>query len=488
MNTPLRRLAAVVVLLFASLFASTTYVQYVSAPSLEGRPGNARTLYKTYSREREPIVLAGQQIAVSVKVDDSYAYLRTYPQGPLYAAVTGYYAPRYQATGMEAAVGSLLSGTSDQLFYRRIQDLLTGKPAQGATVELTVSAKAQKAAWDALGNQRGAVVALDPRTGNILAMVSKPSFDPNLLAVHNAAAADKAFAALNGDKTNRPLENRAIAGQLYAPGSTFKLVTAAAALESGQYQPQTQVDGPAVLDLPGTTVGLPNDFTGPCAPGGKISLIDALRISCNTAFGSVGLGLGDQALRTQAQKFGFGQPLKVPLTVTPSVFPASLTPDHLAQSAIGQFDVRVTPLQMAMVSAAIANGGSLMKPNLVSRVLAPDLSVMSRPAPEKLDQAVSEDTATKLTQMMEAVVTSGTGTRALINGVRVAGKTGTAEQGTPQAPKPPLAWFTAFAPIDNPQVAVAVVVEDGGTLGDAASGGRVAAPIAKQVMEAVIGR
>jgi penicillin-binding protein A len=487
MNTPLRRLAAVVVLLFASLFASTTYVQYVSASTLEGRPGNARTLYKTYSRGREPIVLAGQQIAVSVKVNDSYTYLRTYPQGPLYAAVTGYFAPRYQATGMEAAVGSLLSGTSDQLFYRRIQDLLTGKPAQGATVELTLSAKAQKAAWDALGNQRGAVVALDPKTGNILAMVSKPSFDPNLLSVHNAAAADRAFAALNKDQ-NRPLENRAIAGQLYAPGSTFKLVTAAAALESGRYQPDTVVDGPAVLDLPGTTVGLPNDFAGPCSPGGKITLIDALRISCNTAFGSVGLALGDQAVREQAQRFGFGQPLKVPLTVTPSVFPATLTPDHLAQSAIGQFDDRVTPLQMAMVSAAIANGGALMRPNLVGRVLAPDLSVMSRPSPEKVGQAISEDTATKLTQMMEAVVTGGTGTRAQIGGVRVAGKTGTAEQGTPQAPKPPLAWFTAFAPIDNPQIAVAVVVEDGGTLGDAASGGRVAAPIAKQVMEAVIGR
>jgi len=487
MNTPLRRLAAVVLLLFASLFASTTYVQYVSAASLEGRPGNARTLYKTYAREREPIVLAGQQIAVSVKVNDSYTYLRTYPQGPMYAAVTGYYAPRYLPTGMEGAVSSLLSGTSDQLFYRRIQDLLTGKPAQGATVELTISAKAQKAAWDALGNQRGAVVALDPKTGNILAMVSKPSYDPNLLVVHNAAAADKTFAALNKDPS-RPLENRAIAGQLYAPGSTFKLITAAAALESGQYQIDTQVDGPAVLDLPGTTVGLPNDFAGPCAPGGKISLIDALRISCNTAFGSVGLALGDQALRTQAQKFGFGQPLQVPLTVTPSVFPATLTPDHLAQSAIGQFDDKVTPLQMAMVSAAIANGGALMKPNLVSRVLAPDLSVMSRPAPEKLGQAISEDTATKLTQMMEAVVTGGTGTRAQINGVLVAGKTGTAEQGTPQAPKPPLAWFTAFAPVDNPQIAVAVVVEDGGTLGDAASGGRVAAPIAKQVMEAVIVR
>jgi peptidoglycan glycosyltransferase len=485
----LRRLAAVVVLLFASLFASATYVQFVSAHSLDRRPGNARTLYKDFGRERQPIVLAGQQIAKSVKVDDNYQYLRTYPNGPLYSAVTGYYSIVYGATGIESTENGLLSGTSDQLFYRRVQDLLTGKPAQGATVELTINAKAQKAAWDALGDQRGAVVALDPKTGNILAMVSKPAFDPNVMAAHNSAAVSKARAALLADD-GRPLENRAIAGRLYPPGSTFKLITAAAALESGTYTPDTQVDGPAVLDLPQTDVGLPNDFAGECAPGGKISLIDALKISCNTAFGSVGLDLGDQALRTQAEKFGFGKALSVPLTVTPSTFPAQLSPPQVAQSAIGQFDVRVTPLQMAMVSAAIANGGRLMKPNLISRVLAPDFSVMSKPVPEQLEQSVSEETARALTQMMETVVNSpgGTGSRAQIDGVVVAGKTGTAEQGTRANPKPPNAWFTAFAPADAPQVAVAVVVDDGGTLGDAASGGRVAAPIAKKVMEAVISR
>jgi penicillin-binding protein A len=483
-NSPLRRLATIVVLMFALLFASTTYIQYASATTLNARTDNARSLYKTYGRDRQPIVLTGQQIAGSTTVDDSYGYQRKYSQGALYSAVTGYYSIVYGATGMESAGDSLLAGTADQLFYRRILDLLTGSPAQGAAIELTINPKAQKAAWDALGDQRGAVVALDPATGNILAMVSKPAFDPNLLAGHDTKKVIAARTALLADP-NRPLDNRAIAGRLYAPGSTFKLITAAAALESGRYTKDSVVDGPAVLDLPQTSVGLPNDFSGACTPSGKISLLDALRISCNTAFGAVGLDLGGAALAEQARRFGFGQTLKVPLTVTPSVFPAQLTPPQVAQSAIGQFDVHVSPLQMAMVSAAIAQGGQVMRPQLISRVLAPDLTVISRPSPESLGQAVSGETAAQLTTMMQAVVTGGTGQRAQISGVDVAGKTGTAEQGKNQ---PPNAWFTGFAPVANPQVAVAVIVEDGGSLGDSASGGRVAAPIARTVIEAVIGR
>jgi peptidoglycan glycosyltransferase len=475
-NTPLRRLAAVVALLFASLFASSTYVQFVQADWLDSRPGNARTLYKNYGRERQPIVLASQQIAKSTKVDDVYGYQRSYPEGPLYSAVTGFYSVVYGATGMEAAADGLLAGTADQLFYRKIQDLLTGKPAQGATVELTLSPTAQEAAWNALGDRAGAVVALDPRTGAVLAMVSKPTYDPNVLASHDEAKVKQAYTRLLDDPS-RPLENRAISGRLYPPGSTFKIVTAAAALESGRYQPDTVVDGPAELDLPQTDKTLPNDFPGACGPSGKITLIDALRISCNTAFGSVGLALGGDPLREQSAKFGFGEQLKIPLTVTPSQFPADPTPPQVAQSAIGQFDVRVSPLQMAMVSAAIANRGVLVKPNLINRVLAQDLSVISRPSPDELGRAVSRQTASELTQMMEAVVESGTGTRAAIPGVAVAGKTGTAENAPGQ---PPTVWFTGFAPANDPSVAVAVVLDEG------TAGGRDAAPIAKQVMEAVI--
>jgi peptidoglycan glycosyltransferase len=482
-NGPLRRLAVVVTALFATLLASTTYVQFVDAASLDARPGNARTLYKEYGRDRGPLTVAGSPVAQSVPVDDAYKFLRTYPAGDEYSHVTGYYSVVYGATDMEAAVGDLLAGTANQLFYRRIGDLLTGTQPRGASVELTLNPKAQKAAWDGLGKQRGAVVALDPRTGDVLALVSTPGFDPNLLASHDIKAAQSARKKLLDDP-GRPLDNRAIASRLYPPGSVFKLITAAAALSDGRWTPDTKIPGPATLDLPQTTVTLPNDNGRSCGPGDMVSLSDALRISCNTAFGHLGLELGGPALASQAQKFGFGQDLRIPLKVTPSTFPPNPDRPQTALSAIGQFDVRVTPLQIAMVSAGIANGGVVMEPNLVRTVRSADLEVLDRPTPKKLSEAVSPAVAAQLRQMMVSVVESGTGTRAQISGVSVAGKTGTAQQGKGQ---PPNAWFTAFAPAQDPKIAIAVVVDDGGELGDAASGGRVAAPIARQVIEAVLG-
>lgn len=484
MNAPLRRLALVVVLLFASLLVSTTYVQFLAADSLNARADNRRSQFKEFGRDRGPILVNGQPIAESVKVKDSYGYQRKYTSPELYAAITGYYSVIYKPTGIEGANNDLLSGTADQLFYRRLSDLVTGREPKGASVELTINPKAQKVAWQALGDQRGAVVALDPRTGAILAMVSKPSYDPNQLASHNPNTVIKAWKQLSSAEAD-PLANRAIAGKLYSPGSVFKLVTAAAALSSGQYDPDTLVDGPAELDLPGSTRRLPNDFSGACGANDQVSLLDALRISCNTAFGKLGMDLGQDALRAQAQKFGFGEELTVPLRATPSIFPTGLDQPALAQSAIGQRDVRVSPLQIAMVSAGIANGGVVMRPQLVKDVLGANTEVIQRPQPQRFAEAIDGQVAADLTRMMEAVVDNGTGKRAQIAGVKVAGKTGTAQQGEGE---PPNAWFTAFAPADDPQVAIAVVVEDGGVLGDAASGGRVAAPIAKQVIEAVLGR
>lgn len=484
MNAPLRRIAIVASMLFAMLLTSTTYIQFIDADALRNKPGNSRTLYKEFGRERGPILVGMQPIAKSVKVNDSYGYLRRYPLGKEYAAVTGFYSVVYGTSGMEHATSSLLSGTADQLFYRRIGDLLTGQQPQGASVELTISAKAQQAAWDALGNQRGAVVALDPKTGNILALVSKPSFDPNVLASHDLAAVATAWKRLNADPA-RPMENRAIAGREYPPGSVFKLVTASAALSGGNYTLNTLLPGPAKLPLPQSNTPLPNDFPGPCGPNGQISLLNALRISCNTAFGSLGMTLGPQAMKQQADAYGFGKALDIPIPVTPSTFPGDLAPAYLAQSSIGQYNVRVTPMQIAMVASAIANGGVLMKPNLVDTVNGSNLEVISRTQPERLGQPISAQAASQLTTMMQSVVTNGTGRNARIPGVQVAGKTGTAQQGEG---KPPNAWFASFAPADNPQVAVAVVVDDGGTLGDAASGGRIAAPIAKKVMQAVLQR
>jgi peptidoglycan glycosyltransferase len=484
-NNPIRRLSGVVALLFASLLLSSSYISFWQAGDLRDKSGNRRTLLENYGRERGPILVAGAPIARSVATDNELKYRRTYADGALYAPLTGYYSFVYGAgSGVERSADSLLSGASDQLFYRRMVDLVTGRKPKGASVELTVDPGAQRAAADALGDQKGAVVALDPRTGAILAMVSSPTYDPNRLAGHDVKAVQRAYAALNDDPDD-PLVNRAIAGDLYPPGSTFKIVTAAAALSTGDYTVESELPGPARLDLPLTSATLPNDFSGACGPGNKVTMLRALEISCNTAFGSLGLTLGGDALREQAAKFGFGERLAIPLNVTPSIVPAGMNPPQSAQAAIGQFDVRVTPLQMAMVSAAVANDGVVMKPFAVRTVRSPELSVLEEGKPQELSQAMSGEVAEQLTQMMQAVVDDGTGTRAQIAGVSVAGKTGTAQQGNDQ---PPHAWFTAFAPADDPQVAIAVVVEDGGRAGNEAAGGRVAAPIAKRVLEAVLRR
>lgn len=482
MNGPLRRLAIVVAVLFSVLMVSDTWVQFVSSDSLNTRPGNARSLYKEYGRERGPILVAGSAVAESVKVDDPYGYLRRYPGGELYSAITGFYSVVYGATGMESAAGDQLSGTADQLFYRRIGDLLTGNQPQGASVELTINPKLQQIAWDSLGDQRGAVVALNPKTGEVLAMVSKPAYDPDLLAGHDVRKVRTARSKLLDDPT-RPLDNRAIAGNLYPPGSVFKIITSAAALSDG-LSPQTQLDGPSGYRLPGSSKVLANDFSGACGSGGKVTLADALKISCNTAYASLGVQLGDEKLRAQAEKFGFGQDLRIPLKVTPSSFPATVDDAQTALSAIGQYEDRVTPLQVAMVSAAIANKGVLMQPQLVRTIRnGANLEVIDRPQPKQLGEPISPQVAAELTEMMTGVVEGGTGRRAQIDGVTVAGKTGTAQNGED---RPPVAWFTAFAPAEDPTIAIAVVVEDGGSLGDAASGGKVAAPIARDVMEAAV--
>ena len=480
MNAPIRRISTLVAALFVSLLVSTTLIQFVEAKSLNARADNRRTLLSTYGRQRGQILVGDTVIATSVPTKDQYKWQRVYPKGPQYAHVTGYYSFFGAAGGLESAEQSLLSGSSDKLFYRRVSDLFTGRKAEGASLELTIDPGVQAAAEKGLGKQRGAAVAIDPRTGAILALVSNPAYDPNTLASHNLGAVVKASAKLNSDAT-QPLVDRAIAGDLYPPGSTFKLVTAAAALSSGRFSPQSEIPGPAVLDLPQTSVGLPNDFRAPCGPNNKTTLAHALTISCNTAFGWLGMNLGADAMRSQAAKFGIGDEVSIPMRVTPSQFPSDPGPPQLAQSAIGQFDVRVTPLQMAMISAGIANHGTVMTPYLVQSVLGSDLQVIDNAQPVQLSDAISPEVAAQLTQMMESVVESGTGTAAQIPGVKVAGKTGTAQHGANVAPH---AWFTSFAPADNATIAVAVVVEDGGSVGNEAVGGRVAAPIARAMMEA----
>ncbi|MCW2679187.1 MAG: Peptidoglycan glycosyltransferase [Frankiales bacterium] len=489
MNRPLRRVALACFVLFGLLLVNVNWVQVVKADAYRDDPRNSRVLLRTYERERGAIAVlaeAGRREAVaeSTRTEGPLTWLRQYPGGPAYAHVTGYYSLVYGRSGVERAEDRVLSGEDDRLFVRRLSDYVTGNAPKGGTVVLTLDPQAQQAAYRALEGKRGAVVALDPRTGAVLAMVSRPSYDPAKLSSFEPAQIREYYQQLN-EADDDPLLNRAIS-QTYPPGSTFKVVTAAAALAKGGVTPETQIPSPRQLDLPQTDRNLSNFGDSACT-GETSTLADALRVSCNTAFGSLGLSLGAEDLREQAEAFGFNEGgLRVPTRVATSVFPSDeVSPPNLAFSAIGQYEVRATPLQMAMVAAGIANGGEVMKPHLVKEVQSPDFSVLDQPDPEVLKRAVDGDVADELTRMMELVVSDGSGGRAAIEGIRVAGKTGTAQGAEGAAPD---VWFIGFAPADDPQIAVAVVVEDGGPLGTAGTGGAVSAPIAAQVMRALLRR
>jgi len=477
MNDPVRRLSVVVLTLFLALMGAASWIQVITAGSLNADARNVRTLYREFGNFRGPFIVDGAAIAYSAPSHDSFNYQRTYDDGPLYAAVTGYYSIVFGRTALEQTEDSLLSGSSDALFWSRLGNLFAGREQQGASVQLTLKGELQKVAAEQLGDQRGAVVAIDPRSGKILAMVTSPTFDPATLASHDTAAVNSAYDALLGDP-NGPLVNRAIGGDTYPPGSTFKLIVSAAALESG-YTPDSQIYAPHELPLPNSTKSLPNYGGERCGPDDTVSLHDALRVSCNTAFADLGMKLGWGVVQRKALEFGWGDTLRIPLVVTPSRLPVNPDDAQTAISSIGQFDDRATPLQMAMVVAAIANHGRLMTPYLVDTVRAPDLSILERSSPTQYSQPLTFAEADALTKMMISVVNDGTGRAARISGVQVAGKTGTAETGTDAAPH---AWFVGFAPADNPVIAVAVIVENGGDLGSEATGGRVAAPIAKAVM------
>ena len=489
MNRPLRRVAVACLVLFGMLMLNANWVQVVKADGYRDDPRNSRVLLRTYERERgtiavvEPDGSGRTALAESSRTDGPLTWLRQYPGGRPYAHVTGYYSLVYGRTGLERSEDQVLSGEDDRFFARRLSDSVTGREPQGGNVITTLDPRAQEVAYDALGDNRGAVVALDPRTGAVLAMVSRPSFDPSRLSSFEPADIRSYYQELT-EQASDPLLNRTIS-KTYPPGSTFKVVTAAAALSSGDVTAETRIPSPRELDLPQTSARLRNFGGGSC--GGETStLAEAMRISCNTAFGALGLQLGAEALRSQAEDFGFGdESLRVPTTVAESVFPEDPNEPQTAQSAIGQFDVRVTPLQMAMVAAGVANGGEVMEPHLVREVQAPDLSQLDEADPSVLTRAVDEDVAEELTEMMELVVSDGSGVRAQIPGVRVAGKTGTAQHAQG---RPPHAWFIGFAPADEPQVAIAVVVEDGGSLGSEATGGALSAPIARRVMSAVLRR
>lgn len=485
MNKELRRVSAVLIAMFLALFVSTSVIQVVAVDSLEEDDRNVRVLYDSYSTERGAILVDGVPIAESLPVDDAYSYLRVYSNGPLYASITGYVTLNQGNAGIEDALNEELSGTSDAQFRDQVNALITGQNPSGASVELTVDPVVQQAAWDALGDNTGAIVAIDPSTGAILAMVSKTSFDPNTLSAHGSGKEIiETYNALLDDPTT-PLINRAIGGDLYHPGSVFKIVMTAAALSGGDFTPESEFPNPQMLPLPQTNVSISNAEGGSCGGAPTATIATALRLSCNIPFAQLGAAMGEDRIREMAEAFGFGQRIEIPMRSTASVYPEAMDAPQLMLSSFGQFDDQVTPLQMAMVSAAIANDGQLMQPTLVERITAPDLRVIQEFSPSVFSTPVSPEVAETMTQMLVNGVSNGAASNARISGVEVAGKTGTAENGDSQ---PYTLWFTGFAPATDPQVAIAVVVENGGGFGQNAFGNKIAAPMAKRVLEAVLNR
>ncbi|MGB3483913.1 MAG: D,D-transpeptidase PbpA [Mycobacterium sp.] len=488
MNTSLRRISMAIMALIVLLLANATLTQVFTADGLRSDPRNQRVLLDEYSRQRGQISAGGQLMAYSQSTDGRYRFLRVYPNPFVYAPITGFYSLSYSSTGLERAEDTILNGSDQRLFGRRLADFFTGRDPRGGNVDTTIVPRVQQAAWDAMQDGcagkpcEGAVVAIEPSTGKILAMVSTPSFDPNLLATHDLTKQAAAWDKLRNDP-GAPLSNRAIS-ERYPPGSTFKVVTTAAALQNG-INVDDQLTAQPSIALPDSTATLENYGGTPCGPGETASLQEAFARSCNTAFVELGLRLGSESLRNTALSFGLDEPpLPIPLQVAESTVGPIVDQAALGMSSIGQKDVAVTPLENAVIAATIANGGVTMAPYLVDSLKGPDLTNISTTTPIQQRRAVSPQVAAKLTDLMVAAE-KNTQQKGAISGVQIASKTGTAEHGNDPRNTPPHAWYIAFAPAPTPKVAVAVLVENGGDRLDA-TGGAVAAPIGRAVIAAAL--
>jgi len=491
----IRKLGIALLALFLIAFAQVNYIQVFAADRIAEDPANAqRQLIAEYKVDRGSILAADGTtiLASSRKSPGALRFQRRYPHAELYAHETGFYSFVFGRTELEQSYNDFLTGDAAELLPQTFTDLILGRPKQGATIVTTLVPEIQEAAAAAAQAEAGdvAIAAIDPATGDVLALVSEPSYEPNLLASQDPKVVRDSWDELNADP-EKPLLSRA-SDELFPPGSTFKLVTASAALQNG-FGPESLWPNPNELDLPLTDATIENFGGSTCSGGSQITLADALRQSCNVVFGGVGLELGAEKLAEQARAYGFtaeaGQDL-VPFDIpwTSGVFPAPETfvdrEPAVAISAIGQQDVAANPLQMALVAAAIANDGVEMQPRLVTEARDPSGRVIAEFDPHEFSEPLSPENAAALTQMMVGVVESGTGTAAQIPGVTVAGKTGTAQHGDGEDPH---AWFVCFAPAEAPRIAVAVIVLDGGSLGSEATGGQVAAPIARAVLEAGLG-
>ena len=481
MQSQIRRVGAGLVLAFIAVFLQLNYVQIFAAERIAGNNANVRALLREYSIKRGDILTSdGEEIATSTKTGGKLQFQREYPDGELYGHISGFYSITYGKSRLEATYDEQMLGDAGVLSMQDIEDRLFGSGEQGEDIVLTVNSELQKVAQQALGNERGAVVAIEPKTGAVKAMWSNPSYDPGPLASHTSKEAKAHWESLDPKSQSSPLISLATS-RTYPPGSTFKVVVTAAALESGRYDQNDTFPDPVELELPDTDETLQN-FSKTACQGGSIDLFTALEISCDTTYGILGLEIPGEIFDT-AEEFGFNETIPFDVGTEASTFPeeGEDRKPFRAYAAIGQGDVAATPLQMAMVAAGVANGGEVMKPYLVQQILDPGGASVRETDPETLGTPMSSSTARILTEMMEAVVETGTGTSAQIPGVRVAGKTGTAQ--TVEGANPHT-WFISFAPANDPEIAIAVIVENGGSFGSEATGGAVAAPIAKAVMEA----
>ena len=481
MNKTIRRTSVFVLLLVLALLLRATWVQFYDGQALADDKDNRRNAIETYAEPLGNIIVAGESITGSARTSGGdLKYKRTYKDGRLYAAVTGYASQAYAPTQLEGIYQDLLNGTDNKL--KTVMDTITDQRAAPGNVVTTIAPDVQKAAYDALGGKKGAAVAIDPASGKILAVVSTPSYDPTSLTDANTAGT--AWKKLNADP-DKPLTNRALRQPL-PPGSTFKLVVAAAALEDGLYSSvDDRTDSPDPYTLPGTTRQLSNE--NPNAPCANASIRTALQYSCNNVFAKMAVTLGQDKVRAMAEKFGFDDTEQdVPVRAYTSVYPSDMNRSSTALTGIGQFDVTATPLQMAMVSAAIANGGKLVSPHMVSQTTDSGGDVIKNyDDSTSTKQILSSGTAQQLQSAMQTVVEKGTGTNARISGVTVGGKTGTAQHGENNS-QTPYAWFTSYGKTGGKEVAVAVVVEQSDAARSEVSGNGLAAPVARAMMEAAL--
>ena len=492
MERQIRRLALGFLVLFAALAVNLNYLQVIAADDLAGNNANKRLILDEYEVDRGLILSSDPRIALADtrRTGGDLKYQRIYEQAPEhgYGHITGYHSFVFGRTELELTFNDELSARSDDVFTQRLIDEFLGRDLEGATIVTTIVPELQELAANALADRdfEGAVAAIDPRTGDVLALVSRPTYDPSPLASHDPERVRRAYQSLEPEEPDSPLVSRAT-DTFFPPGSSFKIVTAAAALEAGLGADHLLPNPPA-YDVPQTTDDLENFGGGTCPGGSQIDMATALQISCNVYFAQLAVELGPEALVDQAQRFGFSEDIEFDIPFVEGEIPdvSGFEDDipALAQSGIGQRDVRTNVLHMALVAGAIGNHGLMMQPRLVTEVRDPQGRPLRHFDPAEYGEPLSELNAGILTEMMVSVVQSGTGTAAQVPGIAVAGKTGTAQTAEGEAPH---AWFVAFAPADDPEIAVAVMILNGGDLGREATGGQLSAPIAKTLIEARLG-